>query len=54
MKPNDFINKILEDMEKEGFTKWEANYIAKELPVRIRENDKRIEDKKPFVVFKKE
>ena len=54
MKPNDFINKILADMEKAGFTKWEAKYIANELPKRIEENDKRIEDNKPFVVFKKE
>lgn len=54
MKANEFIEKTLEAMEKEGFTRGQVDYIVKSLPERIKENDRRIEDNKPFTVFKKD
>lgn len=47
-----FIHKIMDEMERQGFTEGEVRTIARLLRENIEENSKRHEEAKPFIVFK--
>ena len=46
------LNKIMDMMEESGLKQGEAEWIARKLPERIKENSKRKEMNQPFTVFK--
>ena len=49
---NKYVQEILSEMEKRGFTQGEAELLPKMLERSIEENSKRFEYHKPFTVFK--
>lgn len=54
MKPSEFVQRIMKEMEEEGFSMWEVEYVARKLPERIKENSERIEKYKPFTIFEED
>lgn len=49
---NGYVEEILSEMEKRGFTQGEAELLPKLLHNAIEENSKRFEYHKPFAVFR--
>ncbi len=47
-----FENSVLEEMENAGMTRGEAMRFAENLHRRIRENERDIENDKPFVLYR--
>lgn len=47
-----FTKEIMEEIEKRAMTREEAEALPEVLAERIRKNNERIENSKPFVVFK--
>lgn len=53
MSVEDFIDKVLEEMEEEKLTRYQAERVARELAEKIKRNNERVEENKPFIVSKR-
>ena len=51
-KLHDFVTEIMKQMEERELTKEEAEALPEILADRIKRNNERFEETKPFVVFK--
>ena len=48
----EIMREIMREMERRGFTRGEAKLLPKMLLEQIEDNNRRIEEYKPFTVFK--
>ena len=48
------LSEIMNTMEERGFEQWEAEWVARKLPIEIKENSKRKRAHQPFTVFRQD